>query len=53
MRYKKIIGGSSEDAERKYPWLADADFSDAIIDISKEYLVWKDGTWESGWKYAI
>lgn len=53
-KYKKIIGGTKEDAEKKFPWLKKAKFKNAIIDINSFYLVWKDGIWEFGiWKFGI
>ena len=51
MKYKKIIGGNQKKAEKKFPWLKKADFEDAIIDITRDFLIWKDGIWEDGyWK---
>ena len=67
--YKEIIGGTIEDAEKRFPWLKKATFSDATINITAflltwdggtwkggtwEYGIWKDGTWEDGtWEYGI
>ena len=49
MKYKNIIGGTEEDAEKKFPWLKEADFRDAEIDISQRWLIWKNGFWEFGY----
>lgn len=50
-RYEKIIGGTATDAEERFPWLADAKFKDAVIDISGDKLQWVDGLWKNGtWK---
>jgi len=52
--YKQVIGGSIEDAEKKFPWLKEAVFSSAVIDIAGKYLIWEGGTWKSGlWEYGI
>jgi hypothetical protein len=48
MRYKKIIGGSEADAENKFPWLKNAKFYDAEIDITMDVLIWQDGIWKYG-----
>ena len=54
MKYKNIIGGTEEDAEEKFPWLKDADFENAEIDIVETWLIWKDGTWKKGvWENGI
>ena len=54
MKYKKIIGGNQEEAEKKFSWLKEADFEDAIIDITGDFLVWEDGYWEDGyWEDGI
>ena len=52
-KYKKIIGGTKADAEKKFPWLREADFSDAVIDITHAFLIWRYGTWQYGtWQYG-
>lgn len=48
MKFKKIIGGTEEEAYEKFPWLEKAEMQDAVIDITRAYLVWEDGTWEDG-----
>ena len=48
MKYKNIIGGTQEDAEKKFTWLKEADFENAEIDISNDWLIWEDGVWKSG-----
>ena len=49
--FKSIIGGAEEEAFKKFPWLKNGSFQDAEIDISGDWLIWKDGTWEDGtWK---
>ena len=59
IKFKQVIGGTEEEALEKFPWLKDAEFSDAVVDISNNYLVWKDGTWEGGvweggvWEYGV
>jgi len=59
MKYKTIIGGTIAEALAKFPWLADASFEDAVIDITNDHLiwmggVWKDGIWEGGtWEDGI
>src|SRR3989338_4498337 len=61
--FKSIIGGAEEEAFKKFPWLKNGSFQDAEIDISGDWLIWKDGTWEHGtweggtweggiWKYG-
>lgn len=56
-KFKKITGGNDNDKAEvyeKFPWLADADFKNAIVDISKSYLIWHNGTWNSGiWHCGI
>src|SRR3990167_5487293 len=46
--FKTIIGGTKEEAFKKFPWLKNGSFQDAEIDISGDWLIWKDGTWEHG-----
>lgn len=54
MRYRRVIGGTVEDAEAKFPWLRRASFRNAIIDISGGVLVWENGFWDNGlWKNGI
>jgi len=54
MKYKQIIGGNKKDAEKKFKWLKDADFEDAIIDITEDYLVWVSGIWKDGvWRGGL
>ena len=59
MKFKTITGGTEAEALAKFPWLADATFEKAVIDITQDYLVWKGGTWEGGtwedgfWKDGI
>ena len=59
MKFKNIKGGTEKDAYNKFPWLKEAVFENADIDITKNYLVWKDGIWEGGiweggfWKGGI
>ena len=48
MKFKTIIGGTEAEALVKFHWLAEADFEDAVIDITYNYLVWKNGVWEYG-----
>ena len=48
MKFKQIIGGTEEEALAKFPWLEEATFTDAVIDITGKYLVWIDGIWENG-----
>ena len=51
IRFRKIIGGIEEDAYQKFPWLKKAELENAMIDISKDWLVWEDGVWKGGtWK---
>jgi len=50
MKYKQIIGGTKKEAEKKFSWLKDAEFSYAIIDITKDYPIWIDGTWIDGFR---
>jgi len=51
MNFKTITGGTEAEALAKFPWLNDASFEDAIVDITHYYLVWEGGTWEGGtWK---
>lgn len=50
-KYKKIIGGTAEEAESKFSFLKDADIREATIDITEHYLIWKGGVWKGGvWK---
>ena len=54
MKYKKIIGGNQKKVEKKFPWLKEADFEEAVIDITGDFLVWKNGYWKNGyWKNGI
>ena len=54
MKFKNIKGGTEKDAYNKFPWLERATFENADIDITKNYLVWKDGIWEGGfWEGGI
>ena len=54
MKFKTIIGGTEAEALVKFHWLAEADFDDAVIDITYNYPVWKNGFWKNGtWKYGI
>jgi len=54
MKYKKIIGGNQKKVEKKFPWLKEADFEEAVIDITGDFLVWEYGTWKNGtWKDGI
>jgi len=54
MRYKQIIGGSQEEAEKKFLWLKEARFKNAVIDITGDILIWKNGIWKNGvWKDGI
>jgi len=54
MKFKTITGGTEAEALAKFPWLVDADFENAVIDITQGYPVWKGGTWEGGlWEYGI
>ena len=46
--FKSIIGGAEEEAFKKFPWLKNGSFQDAEIDISGDWLIWKDGTWKYG-----
>src|SRR3972149_3000846 len=48
MRYAEIKGGSVKDAEKKFPWLKEARFENAKIDIKGDHLVWHDGSWRDG-----
>ena len=51
MKFKTIIGGTEAEALVKFHWLAEADFEDAVIDITYNYPVWENGTWKNGvWK---
>jgi hypothetical protein len=53
MRFKEIIGGKEKEALKKFPWLKEAEFENAIIDITDSWLVWKDGLWKDGtWEYG-
>jgi hypothetical protein len=61
-KIKKLKDGLTEEIiKEKFPWLIEADFSDAVLGFYNEKLVWyngiwhdgtwKDGTWEKGtWK---
>ena len=46
--FKKITGGSEEEAYQKFPWLKNASFKDADIDITNNWLIWKGGIWKGG-----
>ena len=48
MKYKKIVGGGQKEAEKKFLWLKDANLNNAIIDIQRDYPVWKNGIWKAG-----
>lgn len=49
-KFKKIIGGTEEDVYKKHPWLKDAFFENAIVDITSKLLFWNGGTWCGGKK---
>jgi hypothetical protein len=52
-KFKKIIGGTKEDVYKKFSWLKDAKFENAIVDITKDYFIWEDGIWKGGiWKWG-
>jgi len=55
--FKKITGGKNntpEEVYEKFSWLKEASFEDSEVDISKDYLIWKNGVWEYGvWKDGI
>ena len=52
--FKSIIGGAEEEAFKKFPWLKKASFQDAEIDITADWLIWKDGIWKYGtWEYGF
>jgi len=54
IKFKQVIGGTEEEALEKFPWLKDAEFSDAVVDISNNYPIWKDGIWKDGvWKGGV
>ena len=54
MKYKEIIGGTKEEAEIKFPWLKEAVFEDAVIDIRGSGVDFIDSFCEGGlWQYAI
>ena len=54
MKYEQIIGGTVEDAEFKFPFLKNASFRNATINITERFLTWKDGLWEGGaWKDGL
>jgi len=50
--YKEIIGGTQEEAEAKFPWLKDASFEEAVIDISDTHIVWDRNAGEFGGEYV-
>lgn len=53
-RFKQIIGGCESDVHSKFPWMKSADITNAIVDISGSFLVWKDGIWERGiWECGL
>jgi len=52
-KYKEIIGGTQEELEEKFPWLKQAEFEDAVVELF-DFLIWKDGVWKSGvWEYGV
>lgn len=62
-RYRLVDGMSMDRIMGQYPWILDAEISDAIIGIKDNSLVWYKGVWESGrwfsgtwisgtWKYG-
>jgi hypothetical protein len=54
MKFKQIIGGNEKQAYNKFPWLKNANIENAIIDITKDSLVWESGVWQSGiWEYGF
>jgi hypothetical protein len=59
MRFKQIIGGTKKEVYAKFHWMEKAKFTNAIVDITGEFIVWKSGIWEDGiwesgtWKSGI
>lgn len=52
--FKEVIGGTEKDVFKKFPWLKDAKFKDAVVDITKDYIVWEDGIWMEGkWEDGV
>jgi hypothetical protein len=53
-KFKKITGGTEEYVYKKFSWLKEAEFENAEIDITNDFLVWKDGIWKDGtWEFGI
>jgi len=54
MKFKQITGGTEEDVYKKFPWLKDVTFKNAVINITGSIFVWEDGTWEGGvWEGGV
>jgi len=53
-QFSSIQETSLEEILEVAPWLLDAKFSNAIIEIDNSNIVWKSGTWHGGtWKKGI
>ena len=51
MKFKKITGGTEEVTYKKFPWLKEAVFENAEVDITNFRPTWEGGVWEGGvWK---
>ena len=52
MRFKKIIIDDKKSNEQelyyRFPWLMDAEFEDAIVEVRNNVLTWKNGIWRCG-----
>ena len=51
-KYQLTDGLSIDDINNKYPWILDAEISDAVIGQNSDGLVWYEGTWNSGRWYG-
>lgn len=62
-RFRLVDGLSLNNLSANYPWILDAEISDAVIGLDSSGIVWYKGTWESGrwfggtwrsglWKYG-
>ena len=48
MKFKKITGGTEEVTYKKFPWLKEAVFENAEVDITNFRPTWEGGVWEGG-----
>lgn len=48
MRYRKMTPEEIREVEEFAPWLKEANFEDATIQLSPYGMNWMDGVWKTG-----